>query len=217
MIIYLVENKTNGKCYVGQTTGPLSRRWTKHASEAGLFRGCPVLSAAIRKYGIANFYTRVIANASCIGELNALEEHYVKKNKTLVPNGYNVSPGGFNRTVSDRTRRKLSISSKRAWACGRQRLTPAREAALSATRAKCIKICPHGISPVVDCKDCRNFRNRLSNLRHPGRRKKLARDRYLRDKREGFCTRCSAIAIPGRVHCSVHTEKNRLKRLAVYP
>jgi group I intron endonuclease len=53
-IIYLITNNINGKKYVGQTTTPLSYRFTNHKSDARNNRGY-YLASAIRKYGEDNF------------------------------------------------------------------------------------------------------------------------------------------------------------------
>ena len=64
--IYLIKNKTNNKCYVGQAfklVGKINRkwgtkgRWKSHIREAlGNSKDhCVLLNNAIRKYGVDNF------------------------------------------------------------------------------------------------------------------------------------------------------------------
>ena len=50
-IIYLIKNKIDNKCYVGQTTRTLKKRWSEHCKQ----NGCIVLHNAILKYTPENF------------------------------------------------------------------------------------------------------------------------------------------------------------------
>ena len=90
MIIYKIENKINGKCYIGQTVQPLEKRIRRHQRESG----CHVIYRAIQKYGIENFIVSVLAIATSVEELNKLEIDLIKENKSLIPNGYNLTTGG---------------------------------------------------------------------------------------------------------------------------
>jgi hypothetical protein len=51
MVVYKITNLANGKIYIGKTTKSLGRRWAVHKYMAKIGKGCPILSAAIRKYG----------------------------------------------------------------------------------------------------------------------------------------------------------------------
>jgi group I intron endonuclease len=95
MQIYCLENKVNGKCYVGKTVSDnlhdyLSvKRWAvKHGKHLGM----PVIRA-ISKYGWDNFETKVLATAETEEELNNLERLWIILLNTRAA-GYNVTAGG---------------------------------------------------------------------------------------------------------------------------
>lgn len=91
-IIYCITNKVNGKRYIGQTIGALSKRWKGHLSER---TGCRRLKHAIAKHGAENFTICVIDTAADKDALNALEVYYIAlydtRNQAF---GYNLNPGG---------------------------------------------------------------------------------------------------------------------------
>lgn len=121
-VIYVMKNKINGKCYVGQANNYVSgnRVWgfdgriQSHFAEAfgNAKDHCRLLNNAIRKYGRENFEN------TCLGEfleseLNDKEIHYVDKYNAYVPNGYNLTMGGGkNFQISDETRKKQSLAKK---------------------------------------------------------------------------------------------------------
>lgn len=94
-IIYCITNKVNGKRYIGQTTRTVSERFNGHLYSFGR-NGCPLLSAAIKKYGKEAFDVFVIGSAATQYELDLLEikliEQYRTTDRAL---GYNIAPGGF--------------------------------------------------------------------------------------------------------------------------
>ena len=51
-IIYKATNITNNKCYIGQTTGDLNRRWKAHQK---INSNCLYLKRAFIKHGVDNF------------------------------------------------------------------------------------------------------------------------------------------------------------------
>lgn len=112
-IIYLIHNKINGKPYVGQTTLGLRRRWNVHKSDARSERYDYPICRAIKKYGEDNFQILEIDKADARDALDNLEQYYIKKYNSLVPNGYNVRPGGNHSEITDATRRKMSECRKR--------------------------------------------------------------------------------------------------------
>jgi group I intron endonuclease len=103
--VYLTTNLINGKQYVGSHEG--------NENDNYLGSGKPALSNAIKKYGKENFSRDILE--ICDPSLNLLlEEKYIKKFNTLVPNGYNISPtGGLNGGGhhSEESKRKISKSS----------------------------------------------------------------------------------------------------------
>jgi group I intron endonuclease len=109
MIVYLITNIVNGKQYVGQTVKSLKDRWKFHCS---IHSGCLAMKSAINKYGKNNFIIEPIYVSSSLEELNKKEEEYVKQYNTLVPNVYNLMSGGDRPTMSEESKRKMSIAKK---------------------------------------------------------------------------------------------------------
>jgi group I intron endonuclease len=94
--IYCIENKTNGKKYIGQAFD-IQRRLDDHRRR--LVKGkdtSPALQNAINKYGWDNFrcYTLEVCDAS---EMDGREVFYISKYGTNKKDcGYNISLGGGN-------------------------------------------------------------------------------------------------------------------------
>lgn len=96
-IIYAVKNVINKKFYIGQTTISFNKRKWLHLFSAK--NGVnTVFYKAIRKYGVENFKWLIIDICSTNKELNLKEIYYIKYYNTLIPNGYNMSEGGENRS-----------------------------------------------------------------------------------------------------------------------
>ena len=92
--IYKIENKINGKVYIGQSIN-IENRWNGHKKA---IHGCSdsynyPLYQAIRKYGLENFDFSILEECN-IKELNEKEINYIKINNSFVPNGYNQTFGG---------------------------------------------------------------------------------------------------------------------------
>jgi group I intron endonuclease len=135
-VVYLIENNTNGKKYVGITTRGASFRFKTHCKSAengSTFR----IHAAIRKYGPDNFTVTVLEHAEKRSELYSLERkwisHYDSMNYSL---GYNMTSGGdgaAGRDVSEESRMKMSRKVKKHRESigfdGRKLLTSAANAA----------------------------------------------------------------------------------------
>ncbi len=86
--IYVLENKTNGKCYVGQTVlMNIFTRTMQHVYSTNL-----AVDSAIKKYGINSF--KVLTYQMPIEFLDYCEIEMIKKTNSLAPNGYNILPGG---------------------------------------------------------------------------------------------------------------------------
>ena len=90
--IYKITNNLNNKCYIGQSKNP-NHRWVEHKSHAdrGDGKGKIPLYDALRKVGVENFTFSVIG---WFEDYNEKEKEYIKKYNSLVPNGYNLMPGG---------------------------------------------------------------------------------------------------------------------------
>jgi group I intron endonuclease len=92
-LIYLVTNTVNGKRYVGQTVGQLSKRWSKHKTKANTGSSYP-MHRDIRVYGAENFTVEVIAE-SLKPFLNDLEKFFIKLYCSHHnQHGYNQTDGG---------------------------------------------------------------------------------------------------------------------------
>lgn len=91
--IYIIKNKINDKCYIGQSVDYLTR-FRKHCEEAkrNNYTYKSYLYNAMNELGIENFYVELLE--SQIEDYNEKEEHYIKKYNTLRPNGYNLAKGG---------------------------------------------------------------------------------------------------------------------------
>ena len=107
--IYKIENKINGKIYIGQSTN-INKRLTNHKS---LLRGNKHynnhLQSAFNKYGEDNFIFEII-DICGIDELDALERLYINKYECKHNEwGYNLEDGGHeNKQLSEETKRKIS-------------------------------------------------------------------------------------------------------------
>jgi group I intron endonuclease len=105
--VYLVINKINGKKYVGQSKcDDIEMRWASHRKMLKDSIGRCLLSA-YNKYGIENFKFQIICISfdECCDEL---EEYYIKKLNTLVPNGYNLKSGGKSSKHSEETKQLIA-------------------------------------------------------------------------------------------------------------
>ena len=91
--IYLIRNKINGHCYIGQSMD-IARRWRSHRNSAENNENSP-LYRAMRKYGTKNFKIYEIDRCDYFS-LPEREKYWISfyntyKNKK---NGYNQTPGG---------------------------------------------------------------------------------------------------------------------------
>ncbi len=91
--IYKITNIKNNKCYIGETIQDPEKRWKDHKSAIKRDGGCKALKLAINKYGLDNFKFEVLI--ICFDEDRLIyEKEYIKKYKSLTPNGYNILEGG---------------------------------------------------------------------------------------------------------------------------
>lgn len=99
--IYCYTNLINNKKYIGQTNN-LERRKKQHIQDSihqhmnheNAYN--QPIHQAIRKYGIDNFSISVleIIDTNNWNEVNEIESKWIKKEKTLAPNGYNLKAKG---------------------------------------------------------------------------------------------------------------------------
>lgn len=92
--IYKIENKTNGKFYIGQSNN-IERRFQEHQTK-GKKSGIPV-DVAIQKYGKENFIFSIIEETT-LDKLNEAEEYWIKK-FDAIKKGYNCSEGGHQQSI----------------------------------------------------------------------------------------------------------------------
>jgi group I intron endonuclease len=105
--IYFLRSPS-GKAYIGQTSVSISKRLYMHNKS----NGCRFLYAAIKKYGLENFF---VGEVGCypLQDLNDMEVRFIKEFDTLAPSGYNLTTGGnANHKCSAEARRKMSEASK---------------------------------------------------------------------------------------------------------
>src|SRR5271157_2581869 len=104
--VYILKNKINGKCYVGQTTKTFKHRLHNHLKKSKVDKDY-LIGKAIKKYGIDSFETEVI---HCLEEdLDKLERNYIEKLNSLAPNGYNLETGGNKqKRLAEETKQKIS-------------------------------------------------------------------------------------------------------------
>jgi group I intron endonuclease len=106
-IIYLIKNKLNNKCYVGQTIRTLQKRWKEHCDSN---RKGSVINSVILKYSPDNFEITVIVETDN-DKLDELEVKYIKEYNSLYPNGYNIQTGGnLNKKHCKESREKMRLS-----------------------------------------------------------------------------------------------------------
>lgn len=112
MKVYCIENKINGKKYVGITKGDILRRFKRHKEVAKYKDKKQHLHKAMLKHGIDNFVIYQIDETDNIEMLYEKEKFWIKKLDTK-NNGYNETDGGegsFGRILSEETKRKISKS-----------------------------------------------------------------------------------------------------------
>lgn len=92
--IYLLENKINGKKYVGQTCQNPTDRWKNGFG----YTSQGVVGKAIQKYGWKNFNHTILETVETQLEADEKEKYYITFYDCLAQNqkGYNISAGGHN-------------------------------------------------------------------------------------------------------------------------
>ena len=110
-IIYKIQNKSNGKIYIGQTTRTLEIRLQEHLRHTETY-----IERAIKKYWIDAFEVSVIEECETLEELNEREIYWIDKFNCKRPKGYNICIGGKNGSpghiLSPESRKKISQSKK---------------------------------------------------------------------------------------------------------
>ncbi len=88
MIIYKLQNKINGKIYIGKTAKEVEQRIAEHLNAKSL------IGNALRKYGLQSFDIFIMDLADDNETLNEKERYWIKFHDCKVPNGYNLTGGG---------------------------------------------------------------------------------------------------------------------------
>jgi len=115
--LYKITNKINNKSYIGQTNN-FKERINEHFRVSKRIKSREYntpFHRAIRKYGKNNFIVEELYRVKTRNQVNKLERKIIKKNNTLLPYGYNISPGGDGYNPSKETRRKIGEASKLMW------------------------------------------------------------------------------------------------------
>lgn len=82
--VYLITNLINNKQYVGSHIG----------NKKYYMGGGTILIKAQKKYGKKQFQKEILVKCDTLLEARKLEEFYIIKHQTKVPNGYNIHPSG---------------------------------------------------------------------------------------------------------------------------
>lgn len=122
--IYLIKNKKNGKCYIGQAkktvgvvglTWGTNGRWKSHVREAmnadknGNKDHCVLLNNAIRFYGEDGFEVTKLCDCATIEEMDEKERAFIIEYNSKAPHGYNLKDGGGRGKDSEETKEKKRL------------------------------------------------------------------------------------------------------------
>jgi group I intron endonuclease len=115
--IYIIKNKINNKIYIGQTKASIEKRWSGHKSRCN--NGSKLaIHAAMRLYGIENFFIELLDTAFDLPDANKKEIKMINDYNSKCPNGYNMVDGGstefLNACLPKTSEHKNKIRSKHA-------------------------------------------------------------------------------------------------------
>lgn len=111
--IYCIQNKTNNKRYIGQTTKDIEERWKQHIKELnGNYHGNRHLQLSWNKYGQNNF-NFIVVEECLLDSINDREQYWIDFYDTVNgDNGYNMCGVKPKSTMREETRKKLSDTKK---------------------------------------------------------------------------------------------------------
>lgn len=94
--IYKIENKINGKVYIGATTQCIDDRWRQHLYECSRSGHRP-LYKAMNRYGKDNFSLTIVEETD---NLEERERYWIEQYRSF-KNGYNATTGGSGKPYID--------------------------------------------------------------------------------------------------------------------
>lgn len=115
MVIYMAENRINGKSYVGQTVGSLEKRKQTHISCSLNDSDNLYFHNAIKKHGVESFNWVILDECDNTKDLAELEIYYIKFYGTF-EKGYNLTRGGDGGSLgfkhSEESKLRMSLAKK---------------------------------------------------------------------------------------------------------
>ena len=93
MIVYKIQNKINGKIYIGKTEKTIDERYSKHLSNARK-KINRHLYDSMNHYGYENFEVSLVENCKSSVELCERERYWIQYYDSISPKGYNMTTGG---------------------------------------------------------------------------------------------------------------------------
>lgn len=88
--VYVIKNRINNKVYVGQAKDTRAR-FLCHCKPSSA-RDNSLIDKAIQKYGANNFWFEILEEQ--VDNYNERERYWIKRLKSIQPNGYNILDGG---------------------------------------------------------------------------------------------------------------------------
>lgn len=111
--IYKITNKINNKSYIGQHKIPLCTESFYRYFGRGI-----AIKEAINKYGKENFTKEILEYIEDDDEhkkTSEREKYWIKKENTMYPNGYNISPGGEGGITSEIAKRSAATRKEKGY------------------------------------------------------------------------------------------------------
>ena len=113
--IYAIRSPSK-KWYIGQTVQRLRTRFKQHGQPKRQEKGCRIIARAFAKYGSDSMELWVLESHVDDVGLNEREVHYIRVCDTMVPNGYNLTPGGERSPMLvPSVRKRSSVTHKKQW------------------------------------------------------------------------------------------------------